>query len=644
MLSIENISKKFGPQVLFQGASFSLGNRERIGLLGPNGAGKSTFFKILMGIEDMDGGQIHTPSSYRMLLMEQEWHPQPNDTVVEASLKVFEDWHNAKTKLEKIAKDLEKDANLLVEYQAAENQFLSLGGYQIPSEIKEILSGLGFTEDHFDQEAVTLSGGWRMRCYLAGLLIQKADLLLLDEPTNHLDMDSVVWFENFLMSYPHSVMIISHDRRLIETISDKILEFSPPKLTLWPYGLKKFEASKEERMEQIQKEVLHKQREIDKHKNFARRFGANATKARQAQNKLKTAEYFEEEMEKLQEAMPIEAKRKSKFRLELTKRQPKVCMKIEKASFGYDEGASLFSIDHVWIESGKKIGVIGDNGVGKTTLLKSLAGELDPLDGKVDVHQGSTISLFTQHRMEELPLNGVAIDYLIEKSNNQSISFVRSVAAGLGLSDVDMEKNISVMSGGEKARLSLSNILLQKPDILLLDEPTNHLDLEACDSLIAGLKEYEGTVIVVSHNRDFLDSMVNQIVHLKNGTAQMHLGNYSDFAQRTQTTTMFEVAKPQKDQDNKSKKSKEEKRQQAQARQEKSKVKSDLLAQVKELDENMDAYKEEMREIDAFLIKPDKKGSMLFADKLKRRGRLQDKLELSEQKWFELQEELESID
>lgn len=644
MLAIENLSKRFGSQILFQNAAFSLSEQERIGVVGPNGAGKSTFFKILMGEEDVDEGKVHIPNHYRILLMKQEWHPEKGDTILGSSLKVFKLWFEAKNNMESLGKKLESDESFLASYHEAESEFLSLGGYQVEVEVKEILSGLGFKPHQFDQQTHTFSGGWRMRCYLAGLLVQKADLLLLDEPTNHLDMDSVVWFENFLQNYPKSIMLISHDRRLVQTLSKKILEFSPPKLTLWPGSLSKFEANKSLRMDQLEKEITHKSREMEKLQNFARRFGAKASKARQAQNKLRNASHFEDEIQKLKAEMPIDSVRVSKFSLQLNKRQPKVCMQIEKAVFGYSPETPLFSIDKGLIESGKKIGIIGDNGVGKSTFLKTCAGEIKVLSGKLDIYAGAKISLFGQHRMEELPLSLKAIDYLIGESDKESISQIRSIAASLGMGQNDLDKVIGVLSGGEKARVSLARILLQKPDVLLLDEPTNHLDLEACDSLVAGLKTYNGTVLVVSHNRDFLDALVEQLFWMGEGRVEIHLGNYHDYELRKagleKEAPTERVETEKKPQDYKAQK--EQKKLEAQMRQQKAQAKKKITEDLLELEKQTLEMETEVKEIDAFLMDPQNKDAADFSEKLKRRARLADKLELNEQAWLTLQQSLEN--
>ena len=643
MISVENLTKRFGAQVLYHNASFSLGERERIGLIGPNGAGKSTFFKILTQKEDVDQGKVHIPNHYRILLMEQEWLPETGDLIVESGLKVFESWHQAFSKLKDLEERLAQDPTHMKAYEEAQDIFLSLGGYHVEHELKEILSGLGFKDSDWSKETSSLSGGWRMRVYIAGLLIQKADLLLLDEPTNYLDIDSVIWFEQFIMDYPNSMMIISHDRRMIDRVSKKILEFSPPKMTLWPYGLKKFESSKAERMLQLENEITHKKREIEKLQTFAKRFGAKASKARQAQSKLKSASFIEDELIKLKEQMPLESSRHSQFKISLDKRQPKICVEINQGVFGYDTAKPLFSIEKVAIESGNKLGIIGDNGIGKTTFLRSIAGELPLLAGTLNVHSKCDMSLFSQHRMEELPAHIKALDYLSQHLQHHSISMMRGIAASLGLNQLDLDKPIEVLSGGEKARLSLARILMQKPDILLLDEPTNHLDLHACDSLIEGISDYQGTVIVVSHNRDFLDAMVNQVYHFKDGRVDIHEGSYSDFVGRDDLGVTSKEASTQQRSSSSQKKSKEAKRLEAQARQDKSNQAKSLKADIQTIESEIQDYKIEIREIDEFLIKPDKQGSRLFSEKLKNRKRLEEKLEKRESQWLKKNEALENM-
>ena len=304
-------------------------------------------------------------------------------------------------------------------------------------------------------------------------MLQRANLLLLDEPTNHLDIETVHWFEEFLLSYPESVMLISHDRRLIERFAKDILEFAPPKLTLWPGGLKKYESQKAVRIEQLEAQVANQQKEINRLEDFARRFGAKATKARQAQNKRKTAEHYREEMEKLKEDIPQISVRASRFKLKLDKRLPRTALEIKNASFGYENCENLFHLEHALVEGGRKIGVIGVNGVGKSTFLKTCAQEIPLKSGSLRVSDSIKVGYFAQHRLEDLPLHQETFDYLYDQVEGLSITQVRQVAASLGLRETDMDKPIEVLSGGEKARVSLSKILLSRPSLLLLDEPTN---------------------------------------------------------------------------------------------------------------------------------------------------------------------------
>ena len=405
MLSIDNVSKGFGGQTLFDNASFGVGDGERIGVIGPNGAGKTTFFRMLMGDELPDKGQIRAPKNYRMAQLQQEWLPREGDTALEATLREFGPWFETRLALHDMQENLDHspDEKELARYQQIESRFSFLGGHDVEQTARELLSGLGFKAEQFDQPAMQLSGGWRIRCHLAGLLLQNADLLLLDEPTNHLDIESVRWFEDFLGQYSGSFMIISHDRRLIQKLATSVLEFAPPQLTLWPGSFKQFESLKEQRIQQLEATIANKQREVDRLEDFARRFRAKATKARQAQNRLKTAGHYHEQIADLRKSMPAVVRRPANFGIQLKRRLPRKILEFKDATFGYSEDVPLFTLADCLIEGGKRIGIVGVNGVGKSTFLKGCSGELKLLSGEVTRHEQVSAGFFAQHRMEELP-------------------------------------------------------------------------------------------------------------------------------------------------------------------------------------------------------------------------------------------------
>ena len=649
MLTIENLHKSFGSQVLFKNGSFAVGTGEHIGIVGPNGAGKTTFFRMLVGEEQPDDGYIRIPKGYKIVLLRQEWLPKEGDSVLEATLREHSEWYTAKQHVSDLEKKLARksDAQRLAAYQDAEHRFTVLGGHIVEQSAKELLSGLGFQPSQFDSPAQNLSGGWRIRCHLAGLLLQEADLLLLDEPTNHLDVDSVEWFEDFLQNYPHTFMVISHDRRLIQRLSNNILEFAPPQLNMWPGSLKQYESQKSQRIEQLQATIANKQKEIDRMEDFVRRFRAKATKARQAQSRLKSVDHYQKQISELLESMPNVSKRPASFRLELRKRLPRKVIEYKEAVFGYEKKKPLFSLPHCLLESGKKIGVVGVNGVGKSTFLKTCALELPLLQGNVEVSENVTTGFFAQHRMEELP-NGVnTLDYLQGKNLDNSNTEVRSLAASIGLTANDLDKNLDVLSGGEKARVSLTRILLSRPGMLLLDEPTNHLDLEACDALIRGLKTYAGTLLLVSHNRHFLDSLVDYILEVRPGEAILHHRNYSDWLKIHKGQGIEQDIAPGKTDEPKAsskKKTREQKRLEAEARKAKNDSMKGIRKEIADVDERLKRYQKERSDLDDKLCLPESPKNADFSKWLQRHAVLSDRIPNLEQKWLELSEKLETIE
>ena len=655
MLTVDNITKEYGLQSLFRNASFGVGAGERIGLIGPNGAGKTTFFRMLMGEEQPDDGEIRASRNYRLALLRQEWLPEPGDTVFEATVRGHPEWYEAHGRLRRAEQELadHHDDKHLARYQQAENAFEILGGHGLEQTAREILSGLGFRSDQFGEPAEQLSGGWRMRCHMAGLLLRQADLLLLDEPTNHLDIDSVHWFEEFLLQYANSFMLISHDRLLIQRLATSILEFAPPQMTMWPGSLQQYEQLKAGRIQQLESTIANKQKEVDRLEDFARRFRAKATKARQSQNRLKTAGHYQQQIEELQASMPVVSQRPASFRLELQRRLPRVVLDIDKAVFGYSDDEPLFELPTCNIEGGKKIGIVGTNGVGKSTFLKSCSGELPLLAGRLNRNDQVATGFFAQHRMEELPLRSVTLDYLSDHRLGNSQQKVRNLAASLGLSGNDMEKPIEVLSGGEKARVSLTRILLSQPEMLLLDEPTNHLDLEACDALKRGLATFEGTLLIVSHNRDFLDALVDYILEVQPGQATLHHGNYSDWLARQEGAGRagHPLAHPKNASANGEggkkgqggKKSQEQKRLEAQQRQERSNRLKGVRQRLSKVEGRMKRTSAAIEELDQKLCRPAAVGDPEFADWVKKHSELSAELPEIEHEWLEATEALERL-
>ena len=648
MLSIDNVAKQFGDQVLFRNAGFAVGPGERIGVVGPNGAGKTTFFRMLAGELLPDEGEIRTPKSYRVAQLRQEWLPREGDTVLQAALREFAPWFEAREAMNRIEGQLSEspDEKLVGRYLEIEHQFSILGGHQVEQTARELLAGLGFRSGQFGDPASQLSGGWRIRCHLAGLLLQEADLLLLDEPTNHLDIRSVKWFEEFLEQYRHSFMLISHDRRLVQRLARSILEFAPPQLTLWPGSLRQYETLKQQRIDQLEATIANKQKAMERLEDFARRFRAKATKARQAQNRLKTADRYQQQIEELRESMPVVSRRPASFRLQLDGRLPSRVLEFEKAVFGYSVGHPLFALPQCLIEGGRKIGIVGVNGAGKSTFLKCCAGELPLLSGSLRSSDQVSTGFFAQHRMEELPLQIVTLDYLEEQSFGNAPVRVRSLAASLGLSSGDLEKRIEVLSGGEKARVSLARILLSRPGMLLLDEPTNHLDLEACDALKNGLATYGGTMLVVSHNRDFLDSLVDCILEIQPGEAVLYHGNYSEWLERIEAREQGGPPKPvrPKKAAGKGRKTAERKRREAEQRQQRSNRTKKIRREVSAAEARLKRCTEELAELDRRLCLPESPKDPDFAEWLRRHAELTADLPGHEQRWLEVSEELERLE
>ncbi|MEZ4704125.1 MAG: ATP-binding cassette domain-containing protein [Bdellovibrionota bacterium] len=642
MISLVNIAKQYGAQTLFKNVSITIPEKAKIGVLGRNGAGKSTFFKILAQTEPLDQGQIQHPKSMTMAWMRQDWMANPEDTILESTLKVHHRWYETRQNLQDMRQGLEKNhtPEWLRSYEVEEEKFMALGSDRVISKAKEILMGLGFSSDGVDKKSGEFSGGWLIRAHLAGVLLQEADLLLLDEPTNHLDMDSVLWFENYIKTYPGAFLLITHDRLLLKRVSEQIIELLPPKMYYWPGKLDKYEEAKQQKFVQLESEIKSRQKKVAQMEDFARKFKAKASKARQAQSKLKSSQHIQKQIEELMEDIPPDSTRMARFSLKLIDRLPKVVLQIEHACFGYDSKAPLFSLQRCMVEKGKKIGLIGVNGVGKSTFLKTCAGELKTLEGEIKVAENVRLGFYAQHRMEDLPLQMKGKDYLFSDILVSNVEEVFRVAGNLGLNKNDLEKDIEVLSGGEKARLSLSKILLRKPGLLLLDEPTNHLDLESCDALANGLNEYEGTVVVVSHNRDFLDGTVDQIYEIKDNQCNIYHGNYSYYQSQISgekgltSTAEYKSDVPRTERKN-------QKRVEAEERKERYENRSQIRKKLKNVEQELEEKKHEAKELDQYLIDPQSMKEKDFGQKVQRRQYLESRIENLETQWLELSANLE---
>ncbi len=527
LLAGENILKRYSDYIIFEELSFSIGDNDRIGLVGPNGIGKTTLFEIMTGNIRPDQGKIVKPKSSLIGYVEQEIIGHDNTILLDFVATAREDILKLKADIDRIAHELEenpeshKTLEKLGNYQ---HRFETEGGYAFESEIKIILAGLGFPKDRFQSRISSFSGGEKNRASLARLLAGRSNLLLLDEPTNHLDIESTIWLEEYLKSLNKSYIIVSHDRTFLANTIDKVWEITSKKIDQYFNGFDKFLVEREERRRLKRHIFKHQQDEIRQIEYFIRKNMAGQ-KTKQAQSKQK----YLERMEKFD--LPESEQIGPSFAVESGQRSHNLVLAIEDASFGYGH-RPLISDVNLNIYRTERIGLIGVNGSGKTTILKTILGEVAPITGSVKVGNKVDVAYFDQG-LAELNNSNTILDELWQIDRLADSGRLRSFLAQFGFRGEEVFKKISILSGGEKTKLALAKLLFLPANFLIFDEPTNHLDIDARQALEDALKDYNGTLLVVSHDRYFLDRVTQRIAVVENDSVKTYDGNYSYYKEKT---------------------------------------------------------------------------------------------------------------
>ena len=524
MIFVEKLNKQFGSKIIFQDVSFHLRPKEKVGLVGENGTGKTTLFKVIIGRESVDSGQVTLRKGLRYGLLEQD-QEGGEESALERVVLGDPHFLEVKTELEK----LEVEQKFQDRYGELQHEFERLGGYDRDARAKIILQGLGFKPGQWDKPLNQLSGGWRMRVELSRILLQRPDVLLLDEPSNHLDLQSVVWLESFLQSYEGSVLLISHDRKFLNTLATRIFELDRSTLTIYSGNYDDYEKLKEDKQAQLESQVANQNRRIAEVERFIERFRAKNTKATQVQSRIKM-------LDKLERVQTADSSKAIHFRFPQPVRTGKNVLELKNVSKSYGS-LKVYDNFSVTLERGCKVALAGENGAGKSTLLKMLAGVLLPDSGLVMQGVKVSRSYFAQHQGETLNFKHTVLESLQESSPGLLRTQQRNILGAFLFSGDDVEKKVSVLSGGEKSRLALARMLCGNsssnnnlpPSCILLDEPTNHLDMRSREHLAAVLSDYEGSLVIISHDRFFLDGFVNRVWEVADGHAREYNGNYSEY-------------------------------------------------------------------------------------------------------------------
>ena len=527
MLTLSGITKAYGERELFADATLQVNRQDRIGLVGPNGAGKSTLFGVILGDIVPDDGKISLERGIKFGFLPQESAPVGDETVLELATAVTPEF----TRLRRIIKAWEADHPVEALHPEdihddVHDRFNELGGYSLEARAKQILAGLAFREHDFDRPAREMSGGWVMRAHLARLLTIAPDLLLLDEPTNHLDLEALLWFQNYLKTYPGAIVVISHDREFLNQLVSGIVEIRQGRLIRYNGNYDAYLEQREANEQQLLAAYKHQEREIARLMDFVNRFRAKNTKAAQAQSKLKQID----RMEKVE--APSAADRKIGFEFPQPERSGLKVITLKDIHFAYGENVVYRGMDFQ-AERGERVVLVGPNGAGKSTLLKILAGVIQPQAGTHLLGHNVKSGYYSQYRVEMLNPARSVLDEAFDTPRRLTEQFVRTLLGSFLFRGDDVFKPVSVLSGGEKSRLALVKLLLDPPNLLLMDEPTTHLDLSSIDALAYALDQFEGTLIFISHDVYFIRALANRVVHVQSGVLTPYAGGYDYYVEKS---------------------------------------------------------------------------------------------------------------
>ena len=637
MITVGNLSVVFTGHTLFDGVSFMIQARDKIGLTGKNGAGKSTLLKIISKQQEPTKGSVSVPQGFRIGYLPQEMRHNTGTTVFEEARTAFSEVINLEKEIELLGEEL----TVRTDYESQEYQQIIdriteagqrlnvLGSGSMEGETEKVLLGLGFKPEDMHRQLDEFSGGWKMRVELAKILLQMPDAILLDEPTNHLDIESIQWLETFLSSYPGAVVMVSHDRAFLDAVTNRTIEITLGKIEDYKASWSKYVVLRKERREQQQAAYRNQQKMIEETEKFIDRFRYKASKAVQVQSRIK-------QLDKV-ERLEVEDEDNSSihFRFPDAPRSGKVVLRAENIGKAYGEKEILKSLNFI-VEREEKIAFVGRNGEGKTTLSKILTGNLAH-SGVIEIGHNVKVGYYAQDQTDTLDLNATVMGTLEAVARNTTTQQLRNILGSFLFSGDSIDKKVRVLSGGEKGRLALARLLLEPVNLLILDEPTNHLDMRSKDILKEALKNYNGTMVIVSHDREFLDGLCNKVFEFKNKAIREYPGRIFEFLQSRKLENLQELEK--KDNNNRRDQSlSKEKNQKNNKEENNKKQKTGNLIQKSE--EKITSIENKLKELESDLSDPD-----LFQNQKKYNELLSDfesmKKQLDEEmrNWEKLQEE-----
>ncbi|WP_282053483.1 ABC-F family ATP-binding cassette domain-containing protein [Maribacter luteus] len=596
MLNVHNLSVSFGGEYLFEEISFRLNAGDRVGLIGKNGAGKSTLLKLLSRDMPIDSGTIATEKNLKIGFLRQDIDFKQGRTVLEEAYHAFEEIKSLERKLEEVNHQLAERTDyesveyhqLMVDLNDFTHHFEIIGGYNYQGETEKILLGLGFKREDFNKKTETFSGGWRMRIELAKLLLQTNDVLLLDEPTNHLDIESIIWLEQFLTNYPGAVMIVSHDKMFLDNVTNRTIEISLGRIYDYGKPYTEFLKLRGEMKEQQLNAQKNQDKEIQQAERLIEKFRAKSTKASMAQSLMKKLD----KMERIEVDQDDNAVMNLRFPISIT--PGKVVAEIEDLSKNYGDNLVLNNID-LLIERDSKTAFVGQNGQGKSTLAKIMVGEIE-YEGKCKLGHNVQIGYFAQNQAEYLDGRKTVLDTMIDAANESNRSKVRDILGSFLFRGEEVDKYVKVLSGGERNRLALAKMLLQPFNVLVMDEPTNHLDIQSKNVLKTALQNFEGTLILVSHDRDFLQGLTNKVYEFRDRKIKEYLGDIDFYLEQRKVADFRAI---EKEKSNSTKKVKAQKP--SNSFQDQKKIKS-LKNKLSTVESKIALLEKELKEIDHELL------------------------------------------
>ena len=641
MISVEGLKVEFSAKPLFQDVSFVVNDKDRIALVGKNGAGKSTMLKILCGIQKPDAGVVAVPNDTTIGYLPQVMHLTDETTLREETRKAFADVLKQKERVAKMERELaertdyesESYMELVEKFSHEHDRFMLLGADNYEAELERTLLGLGFNKTDFERPTSEFSGGWRMRIELAKILLQRPDVLLLDEPTNHLDIESIQWLEQFLVQSAKALVLVSHDRAFINNVTNRTLEISCGRTVDYKVKYDEYLVLRTERREQQLRAYENQQKEIADIKDFIEKFRYKATKAVQVQSRIK----------QLEKIVPIEIDEVDTSALRLkfppclrSGDYPVICNEVQK-NYG---AHTVFSNVNLTIKRGEKVAFVGKNGEGKSTLVKCIMNEI-PFDGELKVGHNVQIGYFAQNQAQLLDESLSVFETIDNVAKGDIRLRINDILGAFMFGGEASDKKVKVLSGGERTRLAMIKLLLEPVNLLILDEPTNHLDLVSKEVLKEAIKAFDGTAIIVSHDREFLDGLVEKVYEFGEGKVREHLGGIYDFLQskKIDSLTMLELSKNVSSPEPEPVEKTENKLNYAE-RKELQKQLNRIEKAIKETEKDIEKYETRVKELEEILLKPEHASDMGLINEY---TNITAQLEKANEKWLELSEEKEQI-